>query len=222
MHYSSKVGIFAFNVFNVARDFCETKNFKEPYNHFIGCGALIRKDVFDIVGVFDSLLFIYCHEFDFAIRVIDKGYKIQYSESALIYHRVNLKSLNDSPVQNRFYFFYSTLNNLLLNFKYLNTRKNILITSKYILNRLLVSLYFHYTLLLVKAIFILLKKILKGEIQKYKVKEDTLKFYQYRNIPVFDREFFGKLTKSYKKNELLAAYLRTFFLSKNAKKRFVQ
>ena len=101
---NNKIAICALKIINGSRARDETSDFKFPYIHFVGCGAIIRKKVFFEVGGFDPQLFIYAHESDFSIRVIDFGYTITFENTSIIYHRTNKYATH--PINNSFYFFF--------------------------------------------------------------------------------------------------------------------
>ena len=56
---------------------------------FIGCGAIIRKELFNKIGGFAEWLFIYTHEWEYAIRCLNAGYKIKYFEDCHVKHRTS-------------------------------------------------------------------------------------------------------------------------------------
>ena len=100
------LGIVAFNVWNIRFNICETQNFSETNPlMFCGCGALIRKEVLNIVGCYDKNYFIYLNELDFSIRAYNAGYKLRYLKDAIIYHNQSQVARMDndqSPFLSRF------------------------------------------------------------------------------------------------------------------------
>ena len=54
----------------------------------IGCGALIKAEVFDAVDGFDDAFFTSHGEVDFCLRIKEHGYEIYYTPRAFIKHRV--------------------------------------------------------------------------------------------------------------------------------------
>ena len=72
----------------------ETKAWEKEYyvNNFVGCGALIRRSIFDLVGVFSDLLFLYVHELEFSMRVLNKGFSIIYADAATVIHERGLSN----------------------------------------------------------------------------------------------------------------------------------
>ncbi|WKZ70509.1 MAG: glycosyltransferase family 2 protein [Melioribacteraceae bacterium] len=121
-------------------------------NRFIsmaeGCCLLVKKEVFEEVGLFDEKFFLYFEEVEFSERVIEK-FKIVYVHNSIIYHKSGggLGWSNYSPLyyyyytRNRFIFFkdksiliklyvfiFALLNTigkwLVIKFKYSSTEKN--------------------------------------------------------------------------------------------------
>lgn len=65
----------------------------DRYVNFVsGCCMLIKKEVFQNVGVFDEKFFLYTEDTDFCYRVIKFGYKINLSPKAKIFHKVHTSS----------------------------------------------------------------------------------------------------------------------------------
>ncbi|HYO77577.1 MAG TPA: glycosyltransferase family 2 protein, partial [Thermoanaerobaculia bacterium] len=56
---------------------------------FIGCGAIIRKTVIDEVGGFADWMFLYTHEFEYALRCVDRGFRIRYFARCVVRHRAS-------------------------------------------------------------------------------------------------------------------------------------
>jgi hypothetical protein len=54
-----------------------------------GCCMLIKKEIFEKVGVFDDNFFLYVEDADLCYRTIKAGYKIIVSHNSKIYHKVN-------------------------------------------------------------------------------------------------------------------------------------
>lgn len=52
-----------------------------------GCCMLLKKEVFDIVGVFDDKYFLYYEDADLNIRAKNKGFKIMYVPKSIIWHK---------------------------------------------------------------------------------------------------------------------------------------
>jgi GT2 family glycosyltransferase len=52
-----------------------------------GCCMLVRREVFDAVGLFDEDYFIYSEDADFSLRVRDAGFRIMHAPSATAWHQ---------------------------------------------------------------------------------------------------------------------------------------
>jgi GT2 family glycosyltransferase len=85
---------------------------------FIGCGAIIRKSVYEKIGGFAEWLFVYTHEFEYAIRCWDAGYRVSFFAGCIVVHRVS--SLNRSNKRLRV---FGTRNELAIVYKYFGYKK---------------------------------------------------------------------------------------------------
>ena len=82
------VGILALNIINGAFTTHYLFHLNDSID-FIGCGAIIRKEVFNKIGGFAEWLFIYTHEWEYAIRCLEAGFKIRYCEHCHVNHRTS-------------------------------------------------------------------------------------------------------------------------------------
>ncbi len=57
-----------------------------------GCLMLIRKEIFEAVGLLPEEYFMYYEDVDFCAMVKEKGYKIIYNSESKIYHKVSASS----------------------------------------------------------------------------------------------------------------------------------
>lgn len=80
---------------------------------FVGCGALIRREVVDAIGGFAPWLYLYAHEWEYSLRCLDAGFDIRQFLGCTVHHRgsLSLRSFKKICV-------YSTRNNLLIIHKY--------------------------------------------------------------------------------------------------------
>ncbi|MGI4750635.1 MAG: glycosyltransferase family 2 protein [Janthinobacterium lividum] len=83
-----EVGILALNIIGGAFPTDYLINLNDSID-FIGCGAIIRTDVYKKIGGFAEWLFIYTHEWEYAIRCLNAGYKIRYCEDCHVNHRTS-------------------------------------------------------------------------------------------------------------------------------------
>ncbi len=56
---------------------------------FIGCGAMIRKELYERIGGFEEWIFIYTHEFDYSIRALNAGFVTVFFEKCNVVHRAS-------------------------------------------------------------------------------------------------------------------------------------
>ena len=54
---------------------------------FVGCGFAIRRSLFEEIGWFPDHFFLYQNEVETAIRVIQRGFRIQYEPCCRVIHR---------------------------------------------------------------------------------------------------------------------------------------
>jgi len=85
-----KVGILALNV-TTGPYRTEQWGWKDGQDilGFFGCGAIIRKAVYERIGGFAEWLYVYAHEWEYGIRCLDAGYEIKYFEDSNVIHRAN-------------------------------------------------------------------------------------------------------------------------------------
>lgn len=79
-----------------------------------GCAMLVRKEVFEKVGLFDRRYFLYLEDVEFCQRVYKAGFKIVYAPSAKIWHF----NAGSSQVGGDLHDYFITRNRLLFGMKY--------------------------------------------------------------------------------------------------------
>lgn len=79
-----------------------------------GCCLLIRREVFDKIGRFDSRYFLYFEDLDFCIRASRAQFAIRYTPSAILWHKNALSSQSGGQLHQ----YYFTRNRLLFGFHY--------------------------------------------------------------------------------------------------------
>ena len=84
-----KIGILALNVTGGAFPTDYLVHMEDNID-FIGCGAIIRKALYEQIGGFAEWLFIYTHEWEYAIRCLDAGYSIRYFAHCYVDHRTSV------------------------------------------------------------------------------------------------------------------------------------
>lgn len=79
-------GALGFDIFGLATDRAEVDRVREILMPE-GCSYLIRKDVFDAVGGFDSEFFMYAEELDLSWRTWIAGHRVITVPQAIVHHR---------------------------------------------------------------------------------------------------------------------------------------
>ena len=79
-----------------------------------GCCLLVKKEVFERIGLFDNKLFLYQEDLDFSIRARKAEYRILYSPKAYLWHKNSGSSGSGSALHD----YYLTRNRLLIGWRY--------------------------------------------------------------------------------------------------------
>ncbi len=114
----------------------------DRYVEFVsGCCMLIKKEVFQTVGLFDENYFLYLEDTDLCHRVNKAGYKIVVTPKSKIFHKVNKSTQNNYSTLP---LYYTTRNRLYFAKK--NFSETFIFTFLYILiSMLLKSIYWIVT-----------------------------------------------------------------------------
>lgn len=83
-----------------------------------GCCLLIRREVFDQIGLFDPRYFLYYEDLDFCVRARRAGLTIRYTPSAILWHKNAQSSASGSSLHQ----YYFTRNRLLFGMRYASWR----------------------------------------------------------------------------------------------------
>lgn len=80
-------------------------------SYIAGCAMLVKREVFDVVGLLDESFFMYYEDVEFSLRV-SKKYKLIYTPYGIIFHKSGGGDLwkNYTP----FYFYYSSRNRIIV------------------------------------------------------------------------------------------------------------
>ncbi len=89
-------------------------DFVEQSEIFSGACVLIKKEVFEKVGLLDESYFLYFEDSDFARKSLDQGFKIYYNGKSSIYHKVSQSTGVGSSLTD----YYHTRNRLIFGMKY--------------------------------------------------------------------------------------------------------
>lgn len=91
---------------------------QEETDNATGGAILVKKEVFDRIGLFDERYFLYYEDSDFSFRAKRAGFKIVYVPEAVVYHRNAQSTGLGSPLQD----YYITRNRMLFASKFLPIR----------------------------------------------------------------------------------------------------
>jgi GT2 family glycosyltransferase len=81
----------------------------EPVDFISGCGMMVRREVWERVGRFDSRFFMYYEDLDLCIRAAEQGYRIVCAARANMWHALSASTGGpDSPLK-QYYQVKSTL-----------------------------------------------------------------------------------------------------------------
>lgn len=114
------VGILALNITGGAFETTNTDEWIDKSDNvgFIGCGAIIRKSMFEKIGGFAEWLHVYTHEYEYGIRCLNAGYKINFFANSSVVHRTS--SVNRT---NKRICIFSTRNEMGIVYKYFPNRR---------------------------------------------------------------------------------------------------
>lgn len=87
----------------------------EKTEYATGCCMMVKRNVFEKVGLFDDNYFLYYEDSDFSLRVKNKGFGIFFQPKAILWHK-NAASTGGSGSSLQDYFI--TRNRLIFGFKY--------------------------------------------------------------------------------------------------------
>lgn len=130
MDANHDVGVLALNITGGAFQTAHWENLS-CYSGFIGCGAIIRKALYEQIGGYAEWIFLYTNEYEFGIRTMEAGYKILYFADCCVTHRTS--NVNRSS---RRLITYSVRNELAIVYKYFNKKHRLLFLFRVYLNNL--------------------------------------------------------------------------------------
>jgi len=165
------VGVMALNIKGGAFETNLWKD-KKQYAGFIGCGAILRKELYDKIGGYASWIFLYTNEYEYGIRCLNAGYKIVYFKDCHVLHRTS--SINRTSKR---LVTYSVRNEMAIVYKYFSKKHRTLYLIRVYLNNL--RCVFIYGIRSVPWYFSALKEFLKlkKELKCIPVKPEVEKFY---------------------------------------------
>lgn len=95
---------------------------QEPTPFVTGCSMMIKRSVFDRIGMLDDRYYLYLEDLDFCLRAKKAGFSLRYVPSSILWHvNAGSSSRPGNPLQQ----YYQTRNRLLLGFRYATLRTKI-------------------------------------------------------------------------------------------------
>ena len=149
-------------------------------NCFVGCGAIIRTSVLDIVGGYESELFIYFHEVEFALRIIDGGWEIISCPNSVVVHNLAFtnRQYDNNLVDNR-KVYYDVRNLLLIIYLHFPLSKSLFLYLRIFLGRITYGILEGKIYIVLSAIKSAFSKIRLLKSHKKIISESTQKRYLY-------------------------------------------
>jgi len=190
--------IVAYNIYNLLTRKSQTEEFKNRPLLFIGCGALIKRTLFEEIGYFNELYFIYFHEFDYTLRCYNNNFDVLYLKETIIIHDQCMKSrgkIEQDPSTSEYSYYHSFISHsifILQNFNFLFT---IIFILKYLLNRLIICIKYPYLKTFFKALHKLISMLNVILLNRKVARFEVQKFYNYGNMALIDRFFFPNFKK---------------------------
>jgi GT2 family glycosyltransferase len=81
----------------------------QPTDFITGCALLVRREVWEKVGLLDDNFFIYYEETEWCVRAGRGGFKLYYVPMAMMWHKISIEARAVSP----WVYYYMTRNRLL-------------------------------------------------------------------------------------------------------------
>lgn len=140
----NSIGVLALAINNPVWNKFENPEYETiPLLTFTGCGALVSRKVLEKVGHFEELLFIYLHELEYSMRVVNNNFTIAFEKKSEIIHNysdINRGKLHNYRYDSRkdYYFFRNRIIVYLLHFSF-NTKTLLLFYN--LLKQLIKSLF---------------------------------------------------------------------------------
>lgn len=97
-------------------------NKREEVEFGTGCCLLIPSEVIKKVGYLQDDYFLYYEDTDYCMRIREKGFKIVYEPTAVLYHK---ESASTGGSLSSLYIYYNTRNRLLFNNRFNKKNKNL-------------------------------------------------------------------------------------------------
>ena len=190
----SKIALVAFHIYNLALNFFENSSNKEGvYTEFIGCGAIIKREILQKVGFYDELYFLYHNEIDLSIRIIEAGYKIEFLENFIVEHRYSplKRKGGENYIYSESKFYYNLIGRGIFLLKYFSVKNIIFSGFRLLIGRILIAFKYQWLRFYFKAIFKLLCTLGKVLKSRSPVSIETQRLFNYGKLNFIDPTFFN-------------------------------
>jgi GT2 family glycosyltransferase len=146
---------------------------KRCVGYVCGAAMLVKKEVFEKVGGFDSDYFAYFEDVDLCWRMWLYGYKVLFVPSSILYHKFG-GSWGGRLSSWRLYFSHlNKLRNTVKNFELINSIKGLLLNAIFDIIRiflLIISKRVHETIYIIKAWIDFIKNLKNTYIKRVRIK----------------------------------------------------
>lgn len=107
-------------------------NKRQEVDFATGACIMVKRQVFEKIGLFDEKYFLYLEDMDFCVRAKKAGFKIAFEPSAIIWHK-NAASIGGSGSNLQNYYF--TKSRLVFAFKFAKLRTKLAVLREIIVSR---------------------------------------------------------------------------------------
>ena len=157
---------------------------------FIGCGAIIRKNIFNKLGGFEKAIFLYYNELEFSIRARDKGYKILYLPEYKVIHTYSLTQRNEKAGTKIFInerrFEHTFKSYMLFQFLHFDAKWFVKYSVKLILSKFYIALKLGFIKTFFKTLFSLPFLLRKVRGKRVPARKEVQRLYNYGNLKFKD------------------------------------
>jgi len=147
---------------------------------FIGCGAFIKAIVLDKIGYFEKSLFIYMHEVEYAMRVIDCGWEVVfYPNSIIIHNNSQLNRKNESNHLDDRKIYYDVRNLIIIIFLHFPLSRIVVKVPRIIVGRVLFGIIYGKLKIVLSALYSALSLSIHFDSDRNILSKRTQKLYKY-------------------------------------------
>lgn len=191
MDSNLSIGAVAYNILNLRYNKSETEGFLDNPYFFNGCGALIRRVIFESIGYYSELIFIYYNELEFCARLYDCGFKVKYLKDTVCFHNQSLGSrgnlkVGENPFNSEYRFYHYFISYSVFLLLRINVYHCLLYLLKWFINRSIIATQNVYMKASFKAIYFIVSRLTVVIRHRNTVSIKVQKFYNFGNIPLIE------------------------------------